>query len=125
MMGTSLHTLVQMVDNGLGLTFIPAMAIEAGILEGTGVDALPLKSDHGFRRIALIWRRSSPRESEFRLLAESLREIVGEVIPGQAANGRAARREFEWRVSLRRDRRAISRLPQRRIPRKGSRIIRR
>ena len=30
---------------------------------------------------------------EFRLLAESLREIVGEVIPSQAANGRAARRE--------------------------------
>jgi LysR family hydrogen peroxide-inducible transcriptional activator len=57
MMGTSLHTLVQMVDNGLGLTFIPAMAIEAGILDGTRVDAKPLRSDHGFRRIALIWRR--------------------------------------------------------------------
>ena len=27
MMGTSLHTLVQMVDNGLGLTFIPGMAL--------------------------------------------------------------------------------------------------
>ena len=67
MMGTSLHTLVQMVDNGLGLTFVPAMAIEAGILEGTRVDARPLKSDHGFRRIALIWRRSSPREEEFQL----------------------------------------------------------
>lgn len=84
MMGTSLHTLVQMVDNGLGVTFIPAMAIEAGILEGTGVDAKPLKSDHGFRRIALIWRRSSPRENEFQLLADSLREIVREVIPAQA-----------------------------------------
>lgn len=86
MMGTSLHTLVQMVDNGLGLTFIPAMAIEAGILEGTGVDAKPLKSDHGFRRIALIWRRSSPRENEFQLLADSLREIVREVIPGQSTD---------------------------------------
>src|SRR5215216_7898517 len=32
MMGTSLHTLVQMVDNGLGLTFVPQMAIDAGIL---------------------------------------------------------------------------------------------
>jgi len=84
MMGTSLHTLVQMVDNGLGLTFIPAMAIEAGILDGTGIDAKPLKSDHGFRRIALIWRRSSARENEFQLLAESLRAIVREVIPGQS-----------------------------------------
>jgi LysR family hydrogen peroxide-inducible transcriptional activator len=90
MMGTSLHTLVQMVDNGLGLTFIPSMAIEAGILEGTGVDAKPLRSDHGYRRIALIWRRSSPRESEFNMLADSLRGIVREVIPSQAAGNGAS-----------------------------------
>ncbi len=81
MMGTSLHTLVQMVDNGLGLTFIPAMAIEAGILDRTQVDAKPLKSDHGFRRIALIWRRSSPRENEFQLLAATLRRIMRAIAP--------------------------------------------
>src|SRR3954468_7666616 len=76
MMGTSLHTLVQMVDNGLGVTFIPAMAIEAGILDGTRVDARPLRSDHGYRRIALIWRRLSPRDSEFHMLADTLRKIM-------------------------------------------------
>jgi LysR family hydrogen peroxide-inducible transcriptional activator len=81
MMGTSLHTLVQMVDNGLGLTFIPAMAIDAGILDGTRVDARPLSSEHGFRRIALIWRRSSPRDEEFRLLASALARIIAELIP--------------------------------------------
>ena len=81
MMGTSLHTLVQMVDNGLGLTFIPAMAIEAGILEGTGVEHRPLQSDQGMRQIALIWRRSSPREEEFELLAGTLRQIARELIP--------------------------------------------
>ncbi|MDV3257931.1 MAG: hydrogen peroxide-inducible genes activator [Sphingomonas sp.] len=86
MMGTSLHTLVQMVDNGLGVTFIPAMAIEAGILEGTKVEARPLPSESGFRRVALIWRRSSPRDSEFRMLAESLRSIARLVIPAQAAS---------------------------------------
>jgi LysR family transcriptional regulator, hydrogen peroxide-inducible genes activator len=74
MMGTSLHTLVQMVDNGLGLTFIPSMAIEAGILSGTRVEARPLRSDHGSREISLIWRRSSPREQEFKLLAGTLRD---------------------------------------------------
>jgi LysR family hydrogen peroxide-inducible transcriptional activator len=94
MMGTSLHTLVQMVDNGLGVTFVPAMAIEAGILNGTAVDARPLKSDHGFRTIALIWRRSSPREEEFRLLADSLREIARDLIPGLEASGRAERPGF-------------------------------
>src|SRR5438067_6293550 len=81
MMGTSLHTLVQMVDNGLGLTFVPGMAIEAGILAGTGVDAKPLRSEHPYRRIALIWRRSSPRAAEFRMLADSLRRIAGELVP--------------------------------------------
>ncbi len=81
MMGTSLHTLVQMVDNGLGVTFIPAMAIEAGILDGTRVDAKPLRSDHGFRRISLIWRRSSPREAEFQMLASALRQIIADLIP--------------------------------------------
>ena len=91
MMGTSLHTLVQMVDNGLGLTFVPAMAIEAGILEGTHVDARPLRSDHGFRRIALIWRRSSPREYEFQLLAGALRRIFGDLNPQLAAIAPAER----------------------------------
>ena len=81
MMGTSLHTLVQMVDNGLGLTFVPAMAIEAGILEGTAVDTRALQSAHGFRQIALVWRRSSPREEEFRILAEALRQIAGAIMP--------------------------------------------
>jgi LysR family hydrogen peroxide-inducible transcriptional activator len=85
MMGTSLHTLVQMVDNGLGLTFVPGMAIDAGILSGTDVEAKPLRSDHPYRRIALIWRRSSPRESEFQMLAETLRRIVGGLIHAMTA----------------------------------------
>jgi LysR family hydrogen peroxide-inducible transcriptional activator len=81
MMGTSLHTLVQMVDNGLGVTFVPGMAIEAGILAGTGVEARPLRSDQPYRRIALIWRRSSPRETEFLLLATALRRIAADLVP--------------------------------------------
>jgi LysR family hydrogen peroxide-inducible transcriptional activator len=89
MMGTSLHTLVQMVDNGLGVTFIPSMAIEAGILEGTRVEAKPLRSDHGFRTIALIWRRSSPRESEFRLLGGALRQIMAQLSRDPASTGPA------------------------------------
>jgi LysR family hydrogen peroxide-inducible transcriptional activator len=73
MLGTSLHTLVQMVAGGLGQTLVPEMALAAGILEGTGVAARPLAADHAYRRIALLWRKASPREKEFRLLAESLK----------------------------------------------------
>jgi LysR family hydrogen peroxide-inducible transcriptional activator len=73
MIGTSLHTLVQMVDNGLGLTMLPEMAITAGILNGTNVVARPIKGRHTSREIALIWRTNSPRAEEFRLLAQELR----------------------------------------------------
>ncbi len=72
-LGTSLHTLVQMVDNGLGMTLVPEMAVTAGILEGTGVVARRLDADHPMRRIALVWRKGSPREKEFRLLADALK----------------------------------------------------
>lgn len=73
MIGTSLHTLVQMVDNGLGMTMLPEMAIDAGILRGTQVVARPLKAKNGSREIALVWRKNSPRAEEFRLLAKELR----------------------------------------------------
>ena len=73
MIGTSLHTLVQMVNNDLGLTMLPAMALEAGILDGTDVVARPLKNKNAKREIALIWRKNSPRSEEFQLLAEELR----------------------------------------------------
>lgn len=81
MMGTSLHTLVQMVDNGLGVTMVPRMAVDAGLLAGTGVEVRPLAAEHATRRIALIWRRGSPRVDEFRLLGDALRRQHRELRP--------------------------------------------
>ena len=75
MMGTSLHTLVQMVDNGLGLTLLPEMAIRGGILEHTHIAARPLSSTNAHREIALVWRRGSPRDQEFNMLADILRGL--------------------------------------------------
>ncbi len=74
MIGTSLHTLVQMVDNGLGLTLLPQMAIDAGILANTQIVTRPLDTDSALRHIALVWRKNSPRGDEFRLLATELRD---------------------------------------------------
>lgn len=76
MLGTSLHTMVQMVDNGLGVTMLPEMAISAGILEHTRVNARPLEAENAVRRIALVWRRASPRERDFRLMAEVLKQTA-------------------------------------------------
>jgi LysR family hydrogen peroxide-inducible transcriptional activator len=74
---TSLHTLVQMVDNGLGVTVLPKMAVDAGILRGLKLDVRPFSTPKAFRRIVLIWRKTSVRGDEFRLLGEFLGDELG------------------------------------------------
>ncbi len=69
---TSLHTLVQMVDSGLGLTLLPRMALDAGVLEGTRIVVRPLAGPDASRRIGLVWRGSSSRAREFALLGDLL-----------------------------------------------------
>lgn len=75
-LGTSLHTLVQMVANRLGQTLLPQMAIDAGILKGTPVIARRLAGANASRKIALVWRASSPRAAEFELLGDALIEAA-------------------------------------------------
>ncbi|MBP2297583.1 hydrogen peroxide-inducible genes activator [Azospirillum picis] len=72
--GTSLHTLVQMVANGLGVTLLPQMAVDSGILRGLDLTVRPLAGDRPGRRIALAWRRTSGRKETFQCLAAALRE---------------------------------------------------
>jgi LysR family hydrogen peroxide-inducible transcriptional activator len=73
---TSLHTLVQMVDNGLGVTLMPRLALDAGILNGTDLVARPLAADAPARQIALGWRRGTGRKEEFQLLAQTIAELA-------------------------------------------------
>lgn len=70
--GTSLVTLVQMVAGRLGQTLLPGMALDAGLLDNTGLIARPLVGGAA-RTIALAWRIGSPRAAEFRLLGDALR----------------------------------------------------
>ena len=71
---TSLPTLVQMVASGLGVTFLPAMAVRAGLVDPTQVKVLPIDAPHPSREIVVAWRAGSNRAAEGRLLAEVLRE---------------------------------------------------
>jgi LysR family hydrogen peroxide-inducible transcriptional activator len=48
------------------------MAVEAGILDHTRVIARRIDAPKASREIALVWRRASPRERDFRLLASML-----------------------------------------------------
>ena len=76
LVASTLHTLVQMVDAGLGITLIPAMAIEAGILAGTRVIHHPIAGDQAERRIALVWRRGDARAADYRLLGQTIVEAI-------------------------------------------------
>ncbi len=77
LVASTLHTLVQLVDAGLGYTLLPQMAIDAGILRGTRVETRQARSLHATRQIALVWRSGHPRTSDFRLLGETIKQAVG------------------------------------------------
>lgn len=70
---TSLPTLVQMVGSGLGVTFLPAMAVEAGLTDAAPIAVRPIAAEHPSREIVVAWRAGSSRAAEGKLLAETLR----------------------------------------------------
>jgi LysR family hydrogen peroxide-inducible transcriptional activator len=72
---TSLQTLVQMVGSGLGVSFLPQMAIKAGLTLGANVTVLPLDAEAPRREIVVAWRAGSSRAHEGRLLAEVFKEV--------------------------------------------------
>ena len=71
---TSLHTLIQMVDNALGVTLLPKMAIDGGIAKSTKTVLRPLDGRETSRQIGMVWRPTSARKKDFTLLAESFRD---------------------------------------------------
>ncbi len=73
---TSLHTLVQMVDNGLGTTLLPQLAIDGGILRGTHLSVVPFSGEQPKRQIGLIWRRGTGRGAEFYLLGSEIARLA-------------------------------------------------
>lgn len=69
---TSLHTLVQMVSSGLGISFLPQMAVRAGLADDPGVVIRPLSAVAPRREIVVAWRTGSSRAGEARLLAAAM-----------------------------------------------------
>jgi LysR family hydrogen peroxide-inducible transcriptional activator len=70
---TSLPTLIQMVSSGLGVTFLPAMAVKAGLANDPGVVVRSIAAKAPRREIVVAWRAGSSRAAEARLLAEALK----------------------------------------------------
>ena len=67
---TSLLTLVQMVESGLGVALLPEMAVRNGVLSHLETVARPLESPAPSRTIALVARPSSPHMREFETLSQ-------------------------------------------------------
>jgi LysR family hydrogen peroxide-inducible transcriptional activator len=74
---TSLHTLVQMVASGLGITLLPRLALCAGVTAGTGLELRPLAGAGAWRTLGLAWRPKAPRAAEYRALGGKLAQVCG------------------------------------------------
>jgi LysR family hydrogen peroxide-inducible transcriptional activator len=67
---TSLTTLIQMVEGGWGMTLLPGITLDAGILKGTRLVARPLAWPAPFRTLALVARHASSHRRDADLLAD-------------------------------------------------------
>jgi len=74
--GTSLHTLVQMVANGLGITLLPQIAIDADIVGDTDLQLRRFGNEKVSREIGMAWRKSDPRKEDYLLLRDFIKARV-------------------------------------------------
>ena len=72
---TSLLTLVQMVESGLGIALLPEMAVKNGILNNTHLIARQLAAPTPNRMIALVARQTTARIEEFMALSKLIMEM--------------------------------------------------
>ena len=76
--GTSLHTLVHMVANDLGISLLPQLALDSEILRGTDIAVRPMAEGTPGRRLGLTWRDTSGRKEEFRMLGDYFKSKIME-----------------------------------------------
>jgi LysR family hydrogen peroxide-inducible transcriptional activator len=71
---TSLLTLVQMVESGLGLALVPEIALKSGLLANTRLVARPLAPPAPKRTLALVAWPSTASKEELARLAQTIVE---------------------------------------------------
>ena len=76
---SSLHTLVSLVNSELGYTFLPSMALNKGILDGSDVEAKPSEKD-AHREIGLVWRTGTTRVQLFRNIGKIVSNLMPEPV---------------------------------------------
>ncbi len=87
---TSLHTLIQMVEGGLGVTLLPELTLKAGILNGTQLIARPFAAQVPARTVALVARPTAARAADVGLLAAYFeghaRKVASVRVPSRRKN---------------------------------------
>lgn len=73
---SSLSTLVQMVDAGLGVTLIPEMAV-AVETRSASVSVARFKTPQPSRTIGMVWRKTSPLARQLLQISEVVRQSAG------------------------------------------------
>ncbi|MFO7285656.1 MAG: hydrogen peroxide-inducible genes activator [Gammaproteobacteria bacterium] len=76
--GTSLDTLRQMVQLGMGVSFLPALYVHSEIRAADGLEVISVVGDGVLREHALVWRPASPSRTLFRELAMRMRRTIRE-----------------------------------------------
>jgi LysR family hydrogen peroxide-inducible transcriptional activator len=84
--GNSLHTLVQMVANGLGLTLLPAMSVAADVLGDTHLSIKHFSNENVDREIGMAWRKTDPRRDDYLLLAEHIKTHLAATAKTESSN---------------------------------------
>lgn len=82
---TSLETLRQMVGSGVGITLLPALAVQPPVAPMPGLRLLRFSEDPPSRRIGLVWRRSSAFGPFLKRLAKVLAAVPKPLLTGMAA----------------------------------------
>lgn len=72
---TSLSTVMQMVANGYGATFIPEIAVETET-RGRKLSLQRFTAPEPSRKIGLVWRRTSPRKRDFEAFGAAVKEAL-------------------------------------------------
>lgn len=75
---SSLETLRHMVGEGMGMTLMPALAVPQKGLAGDAIRYLPFIDPAPTRRIGLLYRHGSYRESTFREMQDLIRALWNE-----------------------------------------------
>jgi LysR family hydrogen peroxide-inducible transcriptional activator len=80
---TSLATVIQMVANGYGVTFVPQVAMDVEVRDPR-IKLLRFARPQPGRTIGLAWRRTSPRKADFVALGKVVTETLA-LRPAKAA----------------------------------------